>query len=304
MTNPTYDAFIPPLLVALAAHPRGIRAGDAYGEVADAVGLTEEDRLALLPSGRQPIYENRICWAHDRLKRAGYSQSLQRGLWQLTESGRAFAAAHPRGLDRKTVEALAMIAKTSKVADGLAVAKARSPEPVSLAHQSPEERIEEAIGELNESLSRDLLAMIAAGTPAFFERLVLDLLLAMGYGATRDDLQQVGKSGDAGIDGIIALDRLGLEKVHVQAKRWKATIGRPEIQGFYGALAGKRARKGVFITTSDFSREAKEYAQQVSESIVLVGGERLAELMIAHGVGVTRRPVQVARVDGDYFEDG
>ncbi|MCL2726026.1 MAG: restriction endonuclease [Polyangiaceae bacterium] len=303
MAIPTYDMFIPTLLQVLAAHPDGLRSRDAYEKVADAAKLSDTERAQLVPSGVQPVYQNRIGWAHDRLKRARYSQSQPRGFWRLTEAGRAFAAAHPMGLDVQTLDALAAVPRTSNVANAGEAAKkiemiARPVEP-----KSPEERIDEAIEELNESLSQDLLTTIADASPTFFERLVLDLLLAMGYGASRTDLQQVGGSGDTGIDGIIALDRLGLEKVYVQAKRWKANVGRPEIQGFYGALAGRRARKGVFITTSDFTREAKEYAQSVSDSIVLVDGTTLAALMIERGVGVSHRALKIARLDGDYFED-
>ncbi len=315
MAVPTYDLFIAPMLRVLAAHPKGLRSRDAYAEIASSVGLTEEDRTVLLPSGGQPLYQNRIGWAHDRLKRAGYSQSLQRGYWQLTQAGRDFVAKHPHGLDAAAVDAIASVPRTSKLTDGAATTTTTGVEPavtkpappltpIAPQVQSPEERIDDAIEELNESLARDLLAMISEASPAFFERLVLDLLLAMRYGATRADLRQVGGSGDGGVDGIIALDRLGLEKVYVQAKRWKGSVGRPEIQGFFGALAGRRARKGVFITTSTFTREAKEYARSVSDSMVLVDGETLATLMIEHGVGVSsHKTLRIARLDGDYFED-
>lgn len=150
--------------------------------------------------------------------------------------------------------------------------------------------------------ARELLDVVGSSTPKFFESLVLDLLHAMGYGTNRSDLQRVGGSGDGGIDGIISLDRLGLEKVYVQAKRWQNTVGRPEIQGFYGALAGQRANKGVFITTSSFTPQAVDFARSV-ERIVLVDGTRLAELMIEHAVGVTHRVIKVAKLDSDYFED-
>ena len=140
--------------------------------------------------------------------------------------------------------------------------------------------------------------------PGFFEILVLDLLHAMGYGTRRDDLRRVGGSGDGGIDGIITLDKLGLEKVYVQAKRWTNTVGRPDIQAFYGALAGRHARKGVFITTSTYSREATEFADSVSDSIVLVDGRLLANLMIEHRVGVDHeRTIRIPRLDSDYFDD-
>lgn len=146
--------------------------------------------------------------------------------------------------------------------------------------------------------------MISQSSPAFFEQLVLDLLVAMGYGASRKSLQHTGRSGDGGIDGIISLDRLGLEKVYVQAKRWQNQVSRPDVQGFFGALAGRRANKGVFITTSGFSREAREFAKQASDGLVLIDGAQLARLMIEFKVGVSiERGITIARVDTDYFED-
>jgi restriction system protein len=172
------------------------------------------------------------------------------------------------------------------------------------AKHSPEERIDSAISELNDSLSEELLGIVLNSPPEFFERLVLDVLHAMGYGVSRADLDPTGGSGDGGIDGIITLDKLGLEKIYVQAKRWSTgTVSRPDIQGFFGALAGKRATKGVFITTSAFSAGARDYAAQVSDSLVLVDGQQLTELMMEYGVGVTiQRTVKIGRVDSDYFE--
>jgi restriction system protein len=177
--------------------------------------------------------------------------------------------------------------------------------PALVEVRSPDELIDSAARELHDSLSRDLLEQIAAGSPTQFEQLVLDVLHAMGYGAKQSDLERTGASGDGGIDGIITLDRLGLEKVYVQAKRWTSgTVGRPEIQKFFGALAGRRATRGVFITASTFSGEAKDYARQVSDSIVLIDGCRLASLMIEYGVGVTvQRTIKIAKIDSDYFED-
>jgi restriction system protein len=150
--------------------------------------------------------------------------------------------------------------------------------------QAPEERIDSALEEVRRAVARELLEKIAQAPPVFFEELVLDLLHALGYGATDDDLERVGQAGDGGIDGVISLDKLGFERVCIQAKRWRGSVGRPEVQGFYGALAGRRARKGVFITTSTFTREAREFASQVAESIVLIDGARLSSLMIEHGV--------------------
>jgi restriction system protein len=169
------------------------------------------------------------------------------------------------------------------------------------ATASPDDRLEQALGELKHSVAAELLEVLSQVSPQYFETIVLDLLHRMGYGASRADLQRVGGVGDGGIDGVISLDKLGLEKVYVQAKRWQGSVGRPDVQGFYGALAGQRANKGVFITTSTFSPQALEFARSV-ERIVLIDGAKLAELMIEHEVGVTLRPVKVPKLDSDYFE--
>jgi len=293
MAIPTYDQFIEPLLRFLGTRPDGAKTSEVYAALADQVGLTDEERRQPLPSRPEPLYRNRIGWAHDRLKRKKLSQSVQRGTWQLTDTGRKFIAAHPNALGEDEIAEIVKVPPT----------KGPTPPPPPGPTPTPDERIDEAMAELNDSVANELLELISRSSPTFFEHLVLDLLHALGYGITRSDLQQVGGSNDAGIDGIVSLDRLGFEKVYVQAKRWQNTVRRPEIQSFYGALAGKRAKKGVFITTSDFSKGAMEYAANVSDGIVLLDGGRLAKLMIEHGVGVTHRPLKVAQVDGDYFEE-
>ena len=174
--------------------------------------------------------------------------------------------------------------------------------PPSSAVASPDDRLGEAVSELRRSVVAELLETLSSVSPSSFETIVLDLLHRMGYGASRADLQRVGGSGDGGIDGVISLDKLGLEKVYVQAKRWQQTVGRPEVQGFYGALAGQRANKGVFITTSGYTAQAIEFAKSV-ERIVLVDGARLAELMIDNEVGVSARTVKVPKIDSDYFDE-
>ncbi len=168
---------------------------------------------------------------------------------------------------------------------------------------TPDERIDVAVSEVRAAVSQELLGALRAAPPAFFEKVVLDLLHAMGYGLGRESLESVGGSGDGGIDGIISLDRLGLEKVYVQAKRWQGTVGRPEIQGFFGALAGRRAKKGVFMTTSSYTREAKEFAASVSDSLVLVDGAQLTRLMMDHGVGVEHKALAIPRINRDYFDE-
>ena len=303
MANPTYDKFILPLLKLLGSRPDGIRSRDAYAALADEMQLSDADRADLLPSGIQPVYQNRIGWANDRLKRSRLSEAPSRGLWRITRKGRDLLDANPGGLNDEHLRNILETARSSKasVDEDPNVEPRPGPEP---SNQSPEERIDDAMRELNESLSAELLDVIGKSDPIFFERLVLDVLVAMGYGASAASVQTTPTSGDAGIDGIITLDRLGLEKIYVQAKRWSNTVGRPQLQAFYGALAGRRATKGVFITTSDFSREAREFAASVSDSIVLVDGNTLTGFMIDFGVGVSiQRTVKIGRIDTDYFDD-
>jgi len=303
---PTYDNFIEPVLRFLAQHPEGASAKDAHEAAAVRLRLTEPDRHQLLPSGTQLVYKNRANWAHDRLKRAGLSHSSRRGFWQLTKDGAEFVRAHPAPLSEADVERLAVgfvdVRLREQGAPGSDSVDAVSALPVSALVSSPDERLGQAVEELRKSVVAELLDALANVSPAFFETVVLDVLHRSGYGAKRSDLQRVGGSGDAGIDGVISLDKLGLEKVYVQAKRWRDTVGRPDVQAFYGALAGQRANKGVFITTSTYTTQAIEFARSV-ERIVLVDGQRLAELMIEHEVGVSARVVRIPKIDNDYFDE-
>ncbi|HQC72207.1 MAG TPA: restriction endonuclease [Candidatus Competibacteraceae bacterium] len=298
MAIPSYDSCIYPLLQTLAAYPDGARVSELQDRTADRLGLSAEERAEILPSGAQMVFRNRIGWAHDRLKRQQLSESPRRGWWRITPTGRLFLAAHPDGID----DALRLRLARLSVTDNGDMASHSATD--SVPDSSPEERIDAAVKELHDSVARDLLEHIGQCTPAFFERLVLDLLHALGYGVSRSDLRQTGGPGDGGIDGIIALDRLGLEKVYVQAKRWQSTIGSPQLHEFYGALAARKARKGVFITTSDFSTQAREFSRSVADGIVLVNGADLARFMIETGVGVTvKRQVHIVSIDSDYFED-
>ena len=302
---PTYDHFIEPVLRYLGSRPEGAFTRDIQESVAKAMNLSTEQRAEVLPSGQQAVYKNRIGWAHDRLKRAGLSTSPKRGFWLLTPEGKAYIAKNPAPLGQEAVDVLRTVDPDSRLKpttpDALSEPGAQEAQP-PLETESPDDRLARALREINDAVASELLDTIAHSTPQFFEILVLDLLHAMGYGASRTDLQHVGKSGDGGIDGIISLDRLGLEKVYVQAKRWQQSVGRPDIQGFYGALAGQRAKKGVFITTSAFTAQATEFARSV-EGIVLIDGARLASLMIEHGVGVSHNVVKVPKLDSDYFEE-
>lgn len=305
MPVPSYDQFIEPILRFLAKNPDGAPAKLAHESAASALGLTDEDRLQMLTSGAQQVYKNRAGWAHDRLKRAGLSISPKRGLWKLTPEGTTFEKTHgapiaPELIQKLAVDFIGVKLKPGGSLDELPVSTP-SGTPVP-AVATPDDQLEIAITELRKSATSELLEILASVSPSFFERVVLDLLHEMGYGANRTDLQQVGGPGDAGIDGVISLDRLGLEKVYVQAKRWQENISRPHLQAFYGALAGQKARKGVFITTSLFSNQARDYAKSV-EGIVLIDGPRLAGLMIDYGIGVSARVVKIPKIDSDYFDE-
>lgn len=293
MAIPTYDQFIDPILRYLAAHPEGAPARDAAEAAAAVLGVSEVDKRELLPSGAQPIYRNRAGWGYDRLKRKNLALSPRRGVWQATAEGLALLVKYPTALPPEVVDWIATVPRDTE---------GTAPSVMEPATTSPDERLDEAVSEIRASVAIALAELLQKASPGYFENIVLDLLHRMGYGASRSDLQRVGGTGDAGIDGIISLDKLGLEKVYVQAKRWQNTVGRPEIQAFYGALAGQRAQKGVFITTSSYTAQAQEFARSV-EGIILVDGRKLAELMIDYEVGVSARTIKIPRIDSDYFDE-
>lgn len=268
----------------------------------------------MLPSGTAPMFDNRVGWAKTYLKQAGLIDATRRGYFRITLRGSELLGTNPIQIDTSTLEKYQEFrAFRSRRSEGNG---AQQPDlPITLPSPSqitsspapeatPEELFSQAYQRLRSNLEAEVLEQVKAATPAFFERLVIDLLVAMGYGGSRQDAgKAVGRSGDGGIDGIIKEDKLGLDVIYVQAKRWEGTVGRPEIQKFAGALQGQRANKGVFITTSGFSREAHEYAGIIPSKIILVGGEQLAALMVDHNVGVS--PVsrfEIKRVDSDYFE--
>lgn len=301
MGIPTYDRFIEPILRLLAARPEGMSAREAHEAAADALSLSPAQRQLMLSSGAQAIYKNRAGWAHDRLKRTGLSSSPRRGWWQITAQGLDYVRQRPQAFLPDEIDSIArdfldMRLRPASVADTIGIVGAA---PIGL-DASPDERLSQALNELRQSVIDELLDTLSRVSPSHFESIVLDVLHKMGYGIDRSDLQRIGGSSDGGVDGVISLDRLGLEKVYVQAKRWQETVGRPQIQAFYGALAGQRARKGVFITTSCYTVQALDFVATV-EGIVLVNGQRLAELMIEHEVGVSLRPVHIPRLDSDYF---
>ncbi|MEY0302277.1 restriction endonuclease [Providencia manganoxydans] len=304
MAVPTYDKFIEPILRFLKHHPEGIAAKDVHEGAADILGLDDNQRSELISSG-QLVYKNRAGWAHDRLKRAGLSQSLSRGKWCLTESGFEWIKNHPFPLTQEQVDHLAfdfMNIKLKTNPDIVPLDEDTQINPDNSQHvRSPDDRLNDALKEIRESVAIDLLANLLQVSPTRFEFIVLDVLHKLGYGSHRDDLQRVGGTGDGGIDGIISLDKLGLERIYVQAKRWQGTVGRPDLQAFYGALAGQKAKRGIFITTSGYTAQAIDFAKSV-EGLVLIDGNLLVNLMMDNEIGVSSQIIKLPKLDMDYFE--
>ena len=300
MAIPDYQSLMLPFLQFLDdGQEHALR--DAEDAIASELGLSAEERAQLLPSGNQGVFRNRVGWARTYMKKAGLLQSPRRGVFQITDRGREVLALKPLRIDAKYLE---------RFPEFLAfrdAGKAEQPlsSTVTTAGETPEERLEAAYVELRRQLAEELLLKVQSSSPAFFEQLVVDVLVAMGYGGSRRDAgTRLGQSGDGGVDGVIKEDRLGLDAIFIQAKRWKDPVGRPEIQKFVGALQGQRARKGVFITTSSYSHEAKEYADRIDTKVVLVDGRQLADLMIDHDVAVSpSATIVVKELDLDYFDE-
>ena len=306
MAVPDFQTLMRPLLEAYASgEERAI--ADVRGELAGAFALTADDLAERLPSGLARTFDNRVGWAATYLYRVGLLVRPRRSVYVITGRGREVLEANPERVDLGVLSQFPEFAEFRKARGRRGSRRAGSVDVISGTEvATPEERMETAYEELRQALVDDLRDRISAIPPAAFEDLVLDVLHAMGYGdgATDDSRLRTGGTGDAGIDGIIREDRLGLDVVYVQAKRWEATVGRPVVQAFVGALQGARASKGIIFTASSFSAEAEEYAHSVSPRVVLVDGERLAALMIDHNVGVSDREIYaVKRVDSDYFGD-
>jgi restriction system protein len=301
MPVPKYDEMMLPVLRILAdgaEHPQR----ELANQIADHFKLTPAERAERLPKVKATYLRHRLGWAGFSLRRAGLADSPRTGTLQITEEGGKFLATNPnqlRAADLKAFPAYAAFVERMKSEAEITETKPET------AHETPEERMETAFSELNETLIGELLTRLAAVDPFRFERIVLDLLVAMGYGGSFKEAAAVTqKIGDEGIDGVINQDRLGLDVIYIQAKRWKGNVGRQEIQNFVGALAGKKASKGVFITTSAFNENAVAYAAGLHQKIILIDGRRLAELMIEHEIGVTaEHAYSVKKIDSDYFDE-
>ncbi|MCH8853014.1 MAG: restriction endonuclease [Planctomycetes bacterium] len=302
---PNYQAMMLPILTVCADEEQH-RIRDVYYAVADILKLSQEEREQLLPSGNARVLHNRVQWAKLGLVRAGLLCSPSRGVIEITPRGRDFVASKPERVDDKTLQQFPEFVEFKNAITARAAGRTSrdelQEEPSDSTHV---EAMEDAHQSLREALTEELLEQVKSASPSFFERLVVDLLVSMGYGGANEGAGRVvGRSSDGGIDGIIKEDRLGLDVVYVQAKRWENVVGRPEIQKFAGAIQGQRSRKGVFITTSSFTRDAEEYASSIESRIVLIDGSRLAQLMIDFDIGVSPVNTYVTkRIDSDYFTE-
>lgn len=304
MPVPDYQEFMLPIL-RLASDRQEHRLRDTVETMADEFRITDTDREELLPSGRQTVLFNRIGWAKTYLSKAGLLESPRRGSFQITERGLQVLSENPARIDGKYLRRFAEFIEFQTVSSDKKKPKAEAASNGE-DDETPEEKLEYAYQQLRDALVEEILDRLKSGSPKFFEQVVLELLVAMGYGGSRRDAaERVGKSYDGGIDGIIKEDRLGLDVIYIQAKRWENTVGRPEVQKFVGALQGNRAKKGVFITTANFSQEATRYAENLDCKVVLIDGDKLAQHMIDFNIGVSRvASYEIKKVDSDYFEEG
>ncbi len=276
---------------------------DLVQKLADHFALTTEERRQMLPSGGARFFDNRVGWAKSHISQAGLLSSPRRAISVITERGREMLRKHPTRIDLRLLNEFddyREFRNRRRSSDD----QAEPPEEVS-GTQTPEESLENAYQTVRRQTESELLSQIMANPPDVMERVIVDLVVKMGYGGSRKDAgEALGRSGDEGIDGIIKEDPLGLDIIYLLAKRWTGSVGRPEIQKFAGALQGQRARKGIFITTSSFSADALEYVSRIDSKIILIDGPLLTKLMFDHGVGVTTASsYEVKKIDSDYFSD-
>lgn len=302
MAIPDFQTIMLPLLV-FSSDELEHSLQDAVDALAIKFELTANERAELLPSGKQARFDNRVAWARSYFKQAGLVLNTRRGFFKISERGLSLLKTNPKKINIKFLEQFPEFVEFRNIRkDSNEILPTLADEPEK---QTPEEQLENAYKVLSDDLAVEIIQLVKSCSPSFFERLVVELLLSMGYGGTRAGAgRAIGQSGDGGIDGIIDEDKLGLDSIYIQAKRWEGTVGSPEIQKFVGALQGNRAHKGVFITTSDFSKAAQEYVKTIQNKVVLINGFSLARLMIENDVGVsTVSTYAVKKIDSDYFID-
>lgn len=290
-----------PLLTLAADKKEHQIAKDKKILATDLFRLTEEERRVLLPSGRQTMFDNRAYWARTYLTKAGLLEMTGRGKYRITAQGLSVLQEKPKEINS------AYLMKFPEFVEFQGIPHSPSDEKIIKTDQkrTPEEILDAVYGELRQQLAQDILSRVKACDPSFFEKLVVDLLVKMGYGGSHQDAgKAIGGHRDGGIDGIIKEDKLGLDAIFIQAKRWDNSVGRPTVSEFAGSLEGQRAKKGILITTSQFTQDAKEYVNRIEKKIVLIDGEKLAQLMIDHGIAVNEvARYEIKKIDSDYFGD-
>jgi restriction system protein len=304
MPIPDFQSLMRPLLEAHADGKERLNR-DLVAQLGEQFGLTEEERREMLPSGGARLFDNRIGWAKSHITQAGLLISPRRAISVITDRGREALRIHPARIDLRVLNGFEGYREFRSRRKSVEDDESDTSETEIQNAQTPEELLENAYLQVRRQVEIEILSQIKSSPPEFLERVVVDLVVRMGYGGSRKDAgEALGRSGDEGIDGIIKEDPLGLDIIYLQAKRWEGTVGRPEIQKFAGALQGQRARKGIFITTSTFSSDALEYTSRIETKIILIDGLRLAKLMFDHGVGVSAASnYEVKRIDTDYFTD-
>lgn len=301
---PDYQSLMLPLLKLVSdGHEHNYR--ELIEGLAVEFRVTDEERKELLASGNQAIFDNRVGWAKTYLKKAGLLDSPKRATFEITDLGRQTLTKKPIRIDTKYLKQFPAFLEFQNASRSNTEVEENETAIIEANEQTPEESLDKAYQRIRKSLSSELLNKVLELSPAFFERLVVELLVKMGYGGSiKDAGKALGRSGDEGIDGTIKEDKLGLDIIYIQAKRWRPgnIVGRPELQKFVGALAGQGAKKGIFITTSYFTREAIEYTPRNETKIVLINGEQLAQLMIDYNLGCTTQQVyELKKIDSDYF---
>jgi restriction system protein len=308
MAVPDYQSVMLPLLKYAASRDGEISTGEAVDALAVSLGLTEDDLKQMLPSGIQQTFVNRVGWAATYTKKAGLLEATRRGYYRITKRGLDLLKKKPQKINVKLLSQYPEFQQFQSLKGTRSGEKVKDAEStLDFAGTTPSEALEKAYETLRDQLAEDLLNKLKQATPAFFERIVVELLVKMGYGGSRADAgKAIGRSGDGGIDGIIKEDKLGLDVVYIQAKRWDSnSVGRPDVMQFAGALQAQKATKGIFLTTSRFTEEARNYVAQIGSKIVLIDGEQLAQLMIDSDVGVSAISLYpVKKIDSDYFDEG
>jgi len=300
MAVPDFQSFFKPLL-DIASDGKEHSMKEAREKIAKEFSLNQDDLLEKLPSGTQTKFDNRVAWAKSYFVQAKVLESPRRAYFHITDRGKQL---HSQNHTRIDVKVLSQYPEFVEFHNPPKQNKTTQPyKPEDVSSETPEEVLQKAYQSIRNDLAGELLERIKANTPSFFESLVVDLMVTMGYGGSRSDAgQSIGKSGDEGIDGIIKEDKLGLDVIYLQAKRWEGTVGRPEIQKFVGALHGKRAKKGVFITTGRFSEDAHDYVKSIDPRVILIDGKSLANYMIDFNLGTsTNVTYEIKRIDSDYF---